>query len=775
MINIPTLIPDWYVVREIKAPNGYFLDETPRTVEVKSGAPTVITFTNKPLASLQIIKLNEATGGPLPGAVFSVEKQNGERVGEYTTDAGGVINIPYLDPGWYIVKETRAPSGFVLNSAPQTVEVRTGTPTIVTFVNTPLSSLIIKKIDEVTGAPLPGATFIIERQNGERVGEYRSDGQGLINIPRLQPGWYVVRETNAPLGYILDETPKTVEIKDGAPLEVTFTNKPLSGLQIKKIDSVTRQPLAGVLFAVSKFSGEKVGDFTTGPDGLIFISNMEPGYYTVTELRTIEGYHHDAEPRTVEIEWGKNTLLEVENVPISNLLIIKTDMQTRQPLEGVRFDVSKANGERVGTFTTDRNGRIYIDSLSAGRYHVVETEALFGYERDTRVYEVDMHDGRQTVLEVQNKPLGGLRIKKICAVTGEGIYNVEFMVFDHNNKVVGTFYSDHVGVVDFSAILVEGRYTIRETRAAAGYYLDEVPKTIEFVAGTVTEIIWENVPQLGQIQVTKLSANDNEINGLPARTPLEGAIFEVYHFRTGNMIDRFITGRDGRGVSNPLPLGRYIVKEVQAPPYYKINDQELDVYIEFPTQIIRLEYTNESANTGVYIRKTGNVEALAGDTIRYDIRAVQNTSTVPLTDFFWRDTIPTDAARLTRVVTGTYNQSLRYKILATTNKGDSRVVADNLSTTINNVIDLSNASLGLGSDEYITSFTLVFGNVRAGFTSVEQPQVFMTVLGNLPNGYEFANRVDIGGTYGGEWIISDSRWTTQVYNPNAPRLPRTGS
>jgi len=773
IINIPTLAPDWYIVKETFAPVGYLLDETPKTVEVKVNAPTVVTFTNKPLASLQIIKINETTGGPLRGAVFSIERQNGERVGEYTTDAGGVINIPNLAPGWYIVKETRAPSGFLLDEAPRTVEVGTSVPTVITFVNKPLSSILIKKIDEISGAPLPGARFTVEKINGERVGEYVTDRQGFINVPYLEPGHYIVRETRQPDGYLLDETPRTVEVVEGKPIEVTFTNTPLSGLQIKKIDSVTRQPLGGVVFAVSKFSGEKIGDFTTGRDGLIYISQLEPGYYTVTEIRTIEGYHADSEPRTVEIIFGKNAFLEIENVPISSLIIIKTDMQTRKPLEGVRFDISKANGERVGTYTTDWNGWIYVDGLAAGRYHVVETEALWGYERDTRTYEVDMHNGRQTVLEVQNKPLGGLRIKKICAVTGQGIYNTEFMVFDHNNKVVGTFYSDNNGIVDFSAILVEGRYTIRETRASAGYYLDEIPKTVEFVAGVVTEIIWTNVPQMGQIQITKFSANDNEVNGLPAGTPLEGAIFEVYSYRTGNLIDRFITGRDGRGVSNPIPLGRYIVKEVQAPQYYKLNDRELDIYIEFATQIVRLEYTNESANTGVYIKKTGNREAIAGNTICYDIRAVQNTSAVPLSDFFWREIIPVDAARATRLITGTYNQALRYKILATTNRGETIIVADNLSTTMNNAVDLSNASLGLGSDEYITTFTLMFGNVRAGFTCVEQPQVYMTVLDNLPNGYEFANKCDIGGIYNGEWIIGNSTWVTSVYSSNN-RLPRTG-
>jgi hypothetical protein len=146
---------------------------------------------------------------------------------------------------------------------------------------------------------------------------------------------------------------------------------------------------------------------------------------------------------------------------------------------------------------------------------------------------------------------------------------------------------------------------------------------------------------------------------------------------------------------------------------------------------------------------------------------------VQLTDFFWRDIIPTDAVRLNKIVTGTYNQSLKYKVIATTNKGDTRVIADNLSTAANNVIDCRNAALGLANDEYVTSFTLVFGTVKAGFCQVETPQVFVTVKTGLANGYEFANKADVGGKYGSEWVIGNSTWVTKIY-AQPSKLPRTG-
>ena len=127
------------------------------------------------------------------------------------------------------------------------------------------------------------------------------------------------------------------------------------------------------------------------------------------------------------------------------------------------------------------------------------------------------------------------------------------------------------------------------------------------------------------------------MNGLPAGTPLENAVFEIFDWRTGNVVDRIRSDHNGMAVSRPLPLGRYFAREVQAPPFYQINTNEIHFDIEFATQIVRVTFPNFSANTGVRINKVGPHEVMQGQEIFYDIRAVRNESSIPLTDFFWRD------------------------------------------------------------------------------------------------------------------------------------------
>jgi len=805
-IIVSNLAEGTYVVSETIAPDGYVRDEAPKTVIVKSGKLTSVEFTNKPLSGIEVIKIDAVTKSPLMGATFTVERANGEKIGTFKTDAAGKIIIPNLTEGTYIVSETIAPDGYQLDETPKTVIVTSGKLTSVEFTNKPHSGIQIIKLDAQTNAPLQGASFIVERVNGERVGTYKTDRTGKIIVPDLTEGTYIISETEAPDGYILDEAPKTVDVKSGKITTVEFYNKQLSGLRIIKLDSVTRNPIAGVEFAINKMNGERVENdfrsynFKTDRTGQIYIPDLEDGYYVVTETRSADGYILDGEPKTVLVQSGKITVHEVFNTPMSGLLIVKTDSVTGKPIAGAVFDIKRAdgsfvtgnildgnqpntannsqnqttsgNGNITGSYTTDANGRILINGLDAGQYTVTERKAPDGYELDTQVYNVTVVPGKLATLQLQNKPMGGIRLTKVDSLTKKPIYNVEFMLFDASNKVVGVYYTDNNGRIDFPNDIPAGRYTIRETRAANGYFLDDMPKTIEFVPGKVTEVTWENTPQMGQIQILKKAGDDNEVNGLPAGTPLSGAVFEVYNQKTGNLVDRFVSGNDGRAVSSPLPLGRYIVKEVQAPKYYKVSDRELDITIEFATEIAKQEFLNYSANTGVAIKKTGNVEAMPGDLIRYDIKEVRNTGTVPLTDFFWRDVLPVDAVRLNKIVTGTYNQSLKFKILATTNKGNTIIIADNLSTTKNNVVDCSSASLGLRSDEFVTSFSLMFGTVKAGFAQVETPQIYVDVLKTLPNGYKFANKVDCGGKYGGEWVIGNSTITTTIYSNS--KLPKTG-
>lgn len=450
-ILIPNLKPGSYVVTERIAPEGYACDTKPQTIEIGTdGATYKVHFQNQPMCSLVILKKDADNGNPLSGAQFKVTTSKGDVIGRnngiFTTDSNGSITISYLAKDSYIVEEVKAPDGYVLEEQSKTIALDYGKTYTLEFTNKKMTSLVVKKIDAVTGEPLPGAKFFVEKQNGEHVGEYTTDNTGTILLPTLDPDWYVVRETKAPEGYILDETPKTVEVKTNVPTVVTFDNKPLSGIKIVKTDSETGEPLEGVSFSVSKMNGEKIGTFKTDKEGMVYISDLEDGYYTVTETEGLEGYHWDKEPKTVEVKSGKQTILEVENQPYSGLVIEKTNSRTGDPIEGVEFLVTKFNGEQIGYYETDESGLIVIEGLEEGTYLVKETKEAKGYKLDSEAKEVEIKDGKRTTLKVENDPMSSVLIHKIDSVTGEGIPGVKFLLYDSDNEPIGQFETDDEGI-----------------------------------------------------------------------------------------------------------------------------------------------------------------------------------------------------------------------------------------------------------------------------------------------------------------------------------------
>jgi len=740
-IYLPFLPDGRYLAVETRPLSGYQLaDPVPFTVGI-NGDHTVIVR-NYRYADFAILKVDGVTGQPLAGVAFEISHYLGQgRGGEllinptnntttFITNANGLIHLPAITQGSFIATETRALAGYRL-ATPVVFTVGSDNRTIV-IENFPYAEYNILKLDGHTGQPQVGVVFEISHYyGGGRAGhrlqnpvngtfEFTTDSAGLIRLGFLTDGTYIISEVRPLAGFIAAEPVVFVVGEGSNDTTITIRNYSMANLSIRKINSVTRAPLAGVVFEISRIDGTRLvnpatgfHDFITDANGLIHLPVMEDGRFYLRETRALPGFMIDHEIIAFNIDSSsrqREHVLVVENTPASGLLIVKTDAQTGRPLAGVEFEVRHADGRLVapqildgnqpntpanspqltatGRFITDASGRINLNHLAPGIYHVREVRALPGFELDTTVHVVTVMAGQQAVLEVANVPLGGVRLLKVCAFTERPLHNVEFMVFDRFNNVVGIFHTDNNGLIDFSGILVQGRYTIRETRPANGFFRDDVPRTIEIVAGRITEITWTNIPYAGQIQILKVSADFNEINGLPAGTPLEGAIFEIRDQRTGNLVDRIISDHRGMAVSRPLPLGRYIVEEVQAPRFYSLNNRPMDVTIEFATQIIRLEFANASANVGVSVTKTGPQTVMPGQNhVVYEIRRLRNDSTVPLYDFFFREIFPTDAFRVERIVTGTFNHSLRYRVQATTNTGRTIIVNDNIMTTRNLVVE----------------------------------------------------------------------------------------
>ena len=801
-IKITNLAPGAYVISEIKAPDGgYVIDQPSTNVVIGQGGDTqTVVIKNSKAGTLVIDKRDSLTGKPLEGVTFKVTTSTGEYVpdangyissnGLYFTDKDGKITINGV-VGTLVVTETATIPGYTIDEATrtQTVVVNPNDTQTLHFTNTPSTTLVIEKYIEGTTTPLKGVTFLVTDSSGAVVGnsngEYITDENGRIVIYDLTPGTTVTaREVKTLEGYVLDGTPKSILIKAGEAQTLRFYNRAQGTIVIRKLDSVTKAPLAGVEFELTYAEGGYVDDanghlsskglYTTDANGEIRISGVI-GTIVVKEVKSLDGYTIDpaTQSQTVVVNPADTQTLTFYNNPIGGVEIIKVNEADKtERIPNTTFEIRKIDDELIDTITTDKNGRAFL-SLEDGAYYAVEIEAGEGFKVDNTPIYFEVENGKTVPLTVTNKAFSGILIHKIDSSTREGIYGVFFLLYDANKNPIGQYTSDDRGYVYIDDLPSSGRYYLRELENE-GYIVDTQLKTVYVTAGTTTEIEWENTPITGQIQVTKTSADYNSMNGWPAGTPIPGTVFEIYHYRTGNLVDTIKTDKNGVAVSKPLPLGRYKVVESQAADFYGLDKTPIEVEIEHAGQIVKAAMTNKSLYTNVSIKKTGFVEVMPGQQLRYDFSDIANNSTTALTSFYWRDTLPTQAVRLDKIVTGTYNVRGNYKVVFKTNlNGEYRTMYDNLSTQQNYVLDASPAALGLASNEYVTEFMVSFGVVPANFRQVEAPKVYCNVVSWLTGGAQFTNQADVGGIYNGQWIMATSRWVTRVYKPSQP-LPRTG-
>ena len=788
----------WLTIKETKPAPGYQFPDDPVTeVYVKGGENKTVTIPNTPLSALVVYKQDSVTGAGISGCRFQLKYLGGEvsgsggtLIGTYTTSANGSFTVTGLKKGYYICEEMESDSGHVIDAAPQSFYISGEDQDIVTlyFSNAPKGAILVKKVSSADNSPLSNVEFLVTKSDGSVVGDangkFVTDSTGTFLVEGVEPGTtLVIKETRAKPDYLLDDTPQTVQVKEGQTVTVEFRNQPLGNLIIHKLSSKDKTPLEGVQFKITYADGSYLPDeggklssnglYWTNAEGQIVLSGIT-GTVVVTEVESIPGYTIDpnTQSQTVVVNPDDTQELWFYNSPVGGVEFTKVNEADKtETISGVTFEIRRVSDDAlVDTVTTGKDGKVFLP-LEADNYYAVETDCPDTFKLDPTPIYFTVKDGEITRKTVTNKAFSGILLHKIDADTQKGIYGVTFLLYDSNMNPVDQFTTDQNGYAYIDTLELSGKVYLRELENE-GYIVDEQLKTVYIKPGETTEITWENRAITGQIQIVKKSADYNPTNGLPAGTLLEGAVFEIYD-KAGNLVDTIRSDSRGLAVSKPLPLSRYTIREVKAPANYGVNETELTAYLEHEGQIVKFEVTNKSLTTGVSITKTGPKEIMAGQPVRYTFSGIANNSNVRLDNFYWRDTLPAEV-RLDTVVTGTYNFPGTYKITYRVNGGEYQTLADNLSTSKNYTLAASATALGLASNERVTEVMFVFGQAPAGFAQVEKPYLHCTAVANLAS-TSFVNVADVGGVYNGQWVQAVSRWVTTVYGkPVIPTLPRTG-
>ncbi len=601
------------VVTETRAPAGFILDTQSQTVQIKEGRTVSLTFKNQPKGAIIIQKRDSATGQPLPGAEFRVTTAAGCEVGLdgvigtstltsngiFTTDAQGEIKITNLAPGAYVLSELKAPSGYVMDRASTNVVIGQGGDTqTVVITNSKAGTLVIDKRDALTGKPLQGVTFKVTTSTGEYVpdasghissnGLYFTDKDGKITINGVV-GTLVVTETATIPGYTIDEATRTqtVDVRPNDTQTLHFTNTPSTTLVIEKYIEGTTTPLKGVTFLITDSSGAVVGnsngEFITDEAGRIVLDGLTPGTtVTAREVKALEGYVLDGQPKSILIKAGEVQTLRFYNAKQGCIVVKKLDKQTGEPLAGVEFQITYSDGSYLdddyghlsskGLYKTDANGEIRISGV-VGTLVITETKPLPGYVMDegTRTQTVKVNPTDTQTITVYNTKVGGLTIIKKDEETGERIKGVQFEVRKLNGEIIGTYTTDSNGIINLPQA-EKGWYQVVELKAAKGYQLDDTPHQIEVKDGGTATLEITN-RQTGSAIIHKVDSLTGE--------GIYGVTFLLSDAR-GNPVGTYQSDNEGYVyIDQGLADGKYTIREIECAPGYILDTQPKTIYVQY--------------------------------------------------------------------------------------------------------------------------------------------------------------------------------------------------
>ena len=626
-IDLSKLPTGAYVVTE-KACEGYIIDQAQRIIQLDPNEDAQFVFTNTIKPSLQIIKTS-SDGSRLKNVHFRIAKiEDGTHYLDRTTNEQGEILIADLEPGVYSVRETATDSSHIRDLREYHMELFPGKTSTLTVENQKRPNLTVYKHDADTGEPIANTVFEVRAADGHSVDQIKTDDEGKAELKNLLPGVYEISEKSVPSPYLLDAPSQLATLYPNRDHTVYFENHQKPALTVKKVDSVTGDPLQGAKFHVTYASNNTgsgeindLGTFYTDESGQFQLTGLRDGWYKVTEQEPPTGYAIKEATQEVYIKSGTGKVLIFENVPLSALVVWKYDSVTDEAVSNAVFQVkylggtSGTGGTVIGTYKTSANGSFTVTGLKEGTYIVEELASDSGHVIDTAPQTAYISGKQQDVVQLYfgNSPKGSLLVKKIDSATHKPLSNVEFMVTTADGTVVGDangkYVTDSAGTFTITDIVPGTTLVVKETRARDGYLLDDAPQAATVKAGQTVTLEFRNQPQ-GSLIINKLSSADKN-------PPLEGVLFQIT-YSDGSFVDNgalsskglYRTDKNGQIILSGI-TGTVIVTEVETIKGYRIDDASRSQTIEVRANDTQTLWFYNRPISGILIHKISSVDGKA--------------------------------------------------------------------------------------------------------------------------------------------------------------------
>ena len=584
-----------YKIVEVSAPDGYILNNEEQEFTLDRDHTSIsVDFEDK--KNEVIIEKKDEDNNFISGAVLRLIKvSDNSIVDEWTSDDKG-HSVSRLDKGDYKIIEVSAPDGYTLNSSEVTFEI-TGEETetkTVTFYNSN-NQVVINKVDE-NGNPLSGARLRVVNSNGDVIETFTTSNDPYL-IEKLSPGTYYVEEIEAPSGYALNrERESFVVDQNTTTIQVTMENDKTI-MYLGKVDQ-TNEYIAGSTLRLLDSNKEEVRTFVSS-NVPTEIEGLEYGTYYLEEVEAPLGYIRSDE--LVEINFNENISSGVFTIANykGSLTITKVDSDTGSIISGVSLELRK--GDDVIKTITTTNSPTVIDDLSEGTYKVVEVSTPLGYVKSDKEYEVtiDSNNPNGTVT-IENKPIT-VNLGKIDAKSGQYISGATMRLsrLDGNMDPITFVSTDSPYTVKR---LSPGLYTLEELEAPLGYV-------------GVGSIVTFEVLETGKVQTINISNDITTISVNNRILSVDTKGVSGYKFRLetrdGTVIDEFTTGADVYN-SDPLDLGDYTLKQIEAPEGVIVNDEPIYFSVGDSSEVSVINFVNDFTKINISKQDMTNSEEVSG-------------------------------------------------------------------------------------------------------------------------------------------------------------------